>query len=107
MCYIMRAYLSNGCEWLWRKLACRRTLMYPKAFADFPTRHQSNSQRSELHEKSVPYNDDRPSGCSHATARCNLPGADPPAICRTDGEDLWSRFVGADRRHPLYLEHRL
>ena len=36
----------------------------------------------------------------------NFMGAGAPANCRTNGEDLWYRFVGADRRDPLYLEYR-
>src|ERR1700693_3476245 len=104
----MRARPSKGCEWLaWAKEGYSAD-MYSCCPNLFPSSnaHPFNSLRSELHEKCEPCNNDRSSGCWYATPCYNLTGTDPSDICRTDGEALWYRFLGADRSDPLYLEHR-
>ena len=35
----------------------------------------------------------------------NFLGTDAPADCRTARQDLWPRFVWANRSDPLYLQH--
>ena len=54
----------------------------------------------------IPRNDDRSSGFRGAGPCFNFLGADSPANCRTDRQDLWHRFVGTNRSDPLYLQHR-
>ena len=54
------------------------------------------SRRSDFHEECVPRSDHRSSGFRDAGLFIKFLGAGASANCRTDGEDLWYRFVGAD-----------
>src|ERR1700674_996529 len=103
----MRGQRRKGCEWLaWAKGTVPTYPRVSRGFCPPSNAHPFISLRSEFHDKCEPCNDDWSSCCRYATPCYSLPRADPPAICRTDGEGLWSRFLGADRSDPLYLEHR-
>src|SRR5262250_3056442 len=70
------------------------------------TPHPFISQRSELYDIFAPRNDDRLSAFGSAGSYCNLllSDAEAPGRCRTNCQDLRSRFVRADRCDPLHLQ---
>src|SRR5580700_5256983 len=64
-----------------------------------------NASRSALHDNCEPWFDNSSSGFRDAVfCHHHFLGTDAPANRRRDREGLWSRFVGANRGDPLYLE---
>src|SRR5260370_17972025 len=101
-CVASRAGVGNG--WRGCRAVCRHTIMYPQAFPRHPRQHPFNSPRSKIHDKCEPYNDHPFSGFRGSGSCCNSVGTESAANSRIDRQNLWSRFVWANRGYPLHLQ---
>src|SRR5262245_6105794 len=63
-----------------------------------------HSQRRTLHDTAGPFNDASCFGLCDAGPGGTCLGADAPAHCGTDGQDLWPGCVRADRGDPLHVQ---